>query len=215
MRLLLIRHGQTHGNIDARIQGHDDPLTDLGLNQARVTAGLLLARGDITHLYASPLDRAFETARIIGDAIGLEPVRVAGLAEVNAGDATGMLWRDWSEQFPEQAAIIQGGGRSLSYRWAGGESGQDVADRVLAAYDELVTRHQETTDVVAAVSHGGPLAWISARVHGDPMDVWPSRRGIFGNCSISELDVDARGHGEIVSWNQTGHLHGIEPAKDA
>ena len=212
MRLILIRHGQTHGNLDARIQGHDDPLTDLGRRQARVTAALFADRGDITHLYASPLDRAFETARIIGAAIGLDPVPVAGLAEVNAGDATGMLWADWTERFPEQAAIIRTAGRSLSHRWAGGESGQEVADRVLAAYDELVTRHQGSDDVVAAVSHGGPLAWISARVHGDPMDVWPSRRGIFDNCSISELDVDARGHGEILSWNQTGHLHVIERA---
>ncbi|MBA2247620.1 MAG: histidine phosphatase family protein [Chloroflexia bacterium] len=214
MKLILIRHGQTLGNVDARIQGHDDPLTDLGLQQARITAKLLGTRGDITHLYASPLDRAFETARIIGAALGLEPVPVAGLAEVNAGDATGMLWTDWTERFPEQAAIIRSQGRSLHHRWVGGESGQEVADRVLAAYDEIVTRHQGGDDVVAAVSHGGPLAWISARLHGDPMDAWPSRRGIFGNCSISELDVDARGHGEIVSWNQTGHLDGIAPSGD-
>lgn len=211
MQLLLIRHGQTHGNLDARIQGDDDPLTDLGLRQARITANLLAARGDITHLYASPLDRAFATARIIGNAIGLEPVRVAGLAEVNAGDAAGMLWADWSEQFPDQAAIIRSEERSLSHRWVGGESGQEVANRVLAAYDEIVTRHQGTDDVVAAVSHGGPLAWISARVHGDPMDVWPARRGIFGNCSISELRVDERGHGVVIGWNRTDHLDGIEP----
>jgi len=212
MQLILIRHGQTHGNLDARIQGHDDPLTDLGRRQARITADLLADRGDITHLYARPLDRAFETARIIGSAIGLEPVRVAGLAEVNAGDATGMLWADWSAQYPEQATLIQSHERSLAYRWVGGESGREVADRVLAAYDEIVTRHQATDDVVAAVSHGGPLAWISARVHGDPMDVWPSRRGIFGNCSISEMRVDARGHGVVTGWNQTDHLDLIEPA---
>lgn len=215
MRLILVRHGQTHGNLDARIQGHDDPLTELGRRQAHVTAAVLAARGDITHLYASPLDRAFETARIIGAAIGLEPVPVAGLAEVNAGDATGMLWADWSVQFPEQAALIQSHERSLSYRWVGGESGQEVADRVLAAYDEIVTRHQGTDDVVAAVSHGGPLAWISAKVHGDPMDVWPSGRGIFGNCSISELRVDERGHGVVIGWNHTDHLDGIAPVEDA
>lgn len=210
MQLILVRHGQTRGNLDARIQGHDDPLTVLGRQQACSTAATLAAREDITHLYTSPLDRAFETARIIGSALGLEPVHVAGLAEVNAGDATGMLWADWSLQFPEQAALIQSQERSLSYRWVGGESGHEVAERVLAAYDEIVTRHQGTDDVVAAVSHGGPLAWISAKVHGDPMDVWPSRRGIFSNCSISELRVDATGHGIVVGWNETDHLNGIE-----
>lgn len=209
MRLILVRHGQSQGNIDARIQGHDDPLTALGRAQARLAGEALARRGDITHLYASSLDRAFETASIIGELIDLAPVRVPGLAEINAGTAVGLLWTEWAERHPEEAARIQSGKRLLTDRWAGGESDQEFADRVFAAYDEIVNRHLGTADVVVAVSHGGPLAWISARVHGDPIDQWPSSRGIFLNCSISELAVGADGHGEVVAWNATDHLAGI------
>ena len=41
MQLLLIRHGQTRGNIENHLQGDDDPLTDLGRRQARATADWL------------------------------------------------------------------------------------------------------------------------------------------------------------------------------
>src|SRR5690349_7965495 len=73
MRLILVRHGQSVGNVEQRIQGKDDPLTDFGRRQAAAAGETLAARGDITHLYASPLARAFETATIIGRAIGLQP----------------------------------------------------------------------------------------------------------------------------------------------
>ncbi|HWV36110.1 MAG TPA: histidine phosphatase family protein [Thermomicrobiales bacterium] len=211
MRLLLVRHGQSLGNIESRIQGDDDPLTDHGRAQARAAARALAERGDITHLYASTLMRAFETASIIGRAIGLDPVPVPGLAEINAGTAAGMLWSEWSAQFPEEARRMASDDRYLE-AWAGGESGKTFSERVLAAYNEIVTRHQGTQDTVTVVSHGGALAWISAHIHGDPMDVWPSARAGFVNCSISELEIDATGQGEIIAWNQADHLGALETA---
>lgn len=48
MRLLLIRHGQTRGNILNHLQGDDDPLTDLGRLQARVTGRYLAENESIT-----------------------------------------------------------------------------------------------------------------------------------------------------------------------
>ena len=78
MLLLLVRHGQSLGNVEQRIQGIDDPLTDHGREQARGVARALADRGDITHLYASPLDRALETASIIGAATGREPAPRGG-----------------------------------------------------------------------------------------------------------------------------------------
>lgn len=206
MRLILVRHGQSLGNVEARIQGSEDPLTDFGRSQAATVASAIAARGDVTHLYASPLSRAFETATIIGNAIAVAPTPLAGLAEIDAGTAAGMLWQEWAEANVERAAQISEANRSLSVAWDGGESGHDFSRRVFAAYDEIVTRHQRTGDVVVAVSHGGPLAWISARLHNDPIDVWPSTRGIFANCSLTELEVDPHGNGTIVSLNVITHL---------
>ncbi len=212
MRLLLVRHGQSVGNIEARIQGIDDPLTDFGREQARSVARALAARGDVTHLYASPLDRAMETAGFIGDAVGLVPAPVAGLAEIDAGRAVGLLWTEWREANPDLAEIMANPDRSIDAGWEGGENGQQFGARVLTAYRELVTRHVGTDDVVVAVGHGGSLSWIAAAVHGDPLDVWPGRRAGFHNCSISEILVDETGHGEPGAWNQVDHLAHLVPA---
>jgi broad specificity phosphatase PhoE len=209
MRLILVRHGQSVGNVEQRIQGKDDPLTDFGRRQAAAAGEALAARGDITHLYASPLARAFETASTIGRAIGMQPDPLEGFAEIDPGDASGLLWTEWAEMFPAQAAAIQSATRSPFEQWAGGESGQDLADRVFSAWDELVTRHLGTRDVVTLVSHGGPLAWIAARLHDDPLDVWPAARANFRNCSISELLFDADGSHTVICWNQTGHLDDV------
>jgi probable phosphoglycerate mutase len=160
-------------------------------------------------LYASPLSRAFETATIIGRAIGRQPDPLDGFAEIDPGDASGLLWTEWAEKFPVQAAAIQTATRSPFEKWAGGESGQDLADRVFNAWDELVTRHLGTEDVVTLVSHGGPLAWIAARLHDDPLDVWPTERAGFRNCSISELLFEPDGSHTFVGWNETAHLDDV------
>lgn len=211
MRLILVRHGQSVGNVESRIQGRDDPLTDFGRRQATAAGAYFSARGDVTHLYASPLDRALETASIIGKAIDRTPVEVPGLAEIDAGVAAGLVWAEWVGQFPEEAAAMQAATVSPFGIWRGGESGQDMADRVFAAWDEIVERHLDSTDVVALVSHGGPLAWIAARVHDDSLDVWPADRAVFRNCSVSEIEFDADGSHRIIGWNQTEHVENVTP----
>jgi len=209
MLLLLVRHGQSLGNVEGRIQGGDDPLTDFGRRQARAVAAALARRNDVTHLYASPLDRAMETAGIIGDAIDLAPVPVAGLAEINAGRAAGLLWAEWRDQNPDRAEIMANPARNILEGWEGGENGHQFGNRVIAAYTEIVTRHTGTDDVVVAVGHGGSLAWIAAKAYGDPLDIWPGARAGFVNCSISELAIDETGHGTPGAWNQADHLAGL------
>jgi broad specificity phosphatase PhoE len=206
MQLLLIRHGQSQANVDQIIQGDDDPLTALGREQAEHLGRHLASSREVTHLYSSPLARARETAEIIGRHIGLDPAFEAGLAEINAGDAVGMTWTDWTEANPEIAGKLRSAERSLEDRWEGGESGHEFVARVYAAYDRIVGQHLGTDDVVAVVSHGGALAWIASRVHGDPADVWPYERAIFANCSLSELEIDEDGVHSIRSWNQQDHL---------
>ena len=91
MRLLLIRHGQSQANLDGIIQGDDDPLTELGREQADRVGRYLATTIAVDHLYASPLARARETALIIGRHIGRAPVFEPGLAEIHAGTAAGIL----------------------------------------------------------------------------------------------------------------------------
>jgi len=121
MQLLLVRHGESVGNVSRRLQAREDPLTDRGRRQAREIATALAERTDLRALYASPLARAFETAQIIGEALGIAPIPLGGLAEINVGEAAGLTFDEWVAQDPEGAARFQADGPS--FIWPGGESG--------------------------------------------------------------------------------------------
>ncbi|HYH11725.1 MAG TPA: histidine phosphatase family protein [Thermomicrobiales bacterium] len=204
MRLLLIRHGQTRGNILNHLQGDDDPLTDLGRLQAQVTGKYLAANESITHLYSSPLARAFETASIIGRAIRHEPMIEPGLAELNIGIAAGTPFQAWAEANPHHIDQINDPVGRMDFLWEGGETGHAFRDRVFAAWDHIVNEHLGSSHVVAVVSHGGALGWIAAKIQGLPTDTWPADS--FRNLSISEIDIDREGETTVIEWNRTTHL---------
>ena len=66
--ILLLRHGESEANINKIFAGNTDaPLTERGLNQAKITA-LYLKDKNISAVYSSDLSRAYctacETARL-------------------------------------------------------------------------------------------------------------------------------------------------------
>ena len=86
--LMLVRHGQSTWNAEGRWQGQaDPPLTDFGRKQAKTATKRI---GQIQAIVSSPLVRALETATIISDATGVEPVVThSGLCERHAGEWSG------------------------------------------------------------------------------------------------------------------------------
>lgn len=210
MRLLLVRHGETLGNVERKLQGAEDPLTERGRQQAREISAHLSGRRDIVALYTSPFVRAFETAQAIGEALRLEPVSRDGLAEADVGLASGYGFEEWAEQFPEEAEKFRTQG--MDYAWPEGESGHDVSARAAAELDRILAEHPEASDVVVVVSHGGTLAWIISHLLGEPGDEWPHKHMRLDNCSITEVDVQGDGPASFLYTNEIGHL---SPSPDA
>ena len=207
MRLILVRHGETEGNVSRRLQGAEDPLTERGRRQAAELAAHLSGREDVVALYASPYARALDTARAIGGGgIGLEPVLRDGLAEVNVGEAAGYRFEEWSEKFPEEAERFRAEG--MNYSWPGGESGWDLSARTRAELDHIVGEHREDRGAVVVVSHGGALAWVIAHILGEPDGRWPYEFARLDNCSITEAEFPANGDGpaKLLYTNEIGHL---------
>lgn len=204
MRLLLVRHGETESNVTRRLQGADDPLTERGLGQARDLAAHLSGRDDLVALYASPYARALETARAIGGATGLEPVRRPGLAEIDVGEAAGYRFEEWTEAFPEEAERFKTEG--IGYEWPGGESGQQLSVRAEAEMDAIIGKHRGGGGTVVVVSHGGTLAWVIAHLLGEPDGEWPGGYARLDNCSITEAEVRSDGPAEFLYTNEIGHL---------
>ena len=136
--LLLARHGQTDDNIEPiRAQGfRDTPLNDLGREQARALAARVAESGlQLGSLWCSDLSRAAETARTVGERIGLESRPDPRLREGNRGDWEGRLFIDIARDDPEGYAAWMHAG--ADFRFPGGESLQEHADRVWAALEDI------------------------------------------------------------------------------
>ena len=204
MRLLLVRHGESLGNVTRVLQGRGDPLTDRGRSQARSIAMHLARRGDVRTIYTSPLSRALETSQIIGAAVGVEPEPRENLAEINVGNAAGLSFEEWSQRFPEEARLFQAD--NLGYAFPGGESARHLSDRVALEMDRIVAAHRDDPHAVVIVSHGGAMAWILAHLLGEPRDVWPSYE--YDNCSLTEVMI-AGEDVTLVSRNEIGHLQPV------
>lgn len=150
--ILLARHGQTDDNRHpARVQGHRDvPLNDTGREQAQELAEAVADRG-IRALYCSHLARARETAAVVGARLGLEPVVDERLAETRRGDWEGRLWGEIAREDPERFAAWLDAGEE--FRFPGGESLREQADRVAAALADV--RRGPLPALV--VCHGGTI----------------------------------------------------------
>ena len=206
MRLLLVRHGETEGNKNRVLQGTEDPLTQRGRRQAEEIAAHLSGRDDMAALYASPHRRAFETARAIGDALGVEPEPRPALGEIDVGRAAGYRFEAWAEAFPEEAEKFRREG--VAYSWPGGESGRDLSARTEGEIDRIIEAHRRDSGSVVLVSHGGVLAWIIAHLLGEPDGEWPHSYARLENCSITEAEIPPNGKGpaQFLYTNEVGHL---------
>ncbi|MFN8511610.1 MAG: histidine phosphatase family protein [Chloroflexia bacterium] len=216
MRLLLVRHGQTVGNILRQLQDDHDPLTELGRRQAREVAAHLATLGAVEALYCSPLQRALDTAQVIGAAIGHEPEARPAWAEINVGRAAGHTFDGWREQFPEESAAFRADG--VGYRWPGGENGFDVARRTADEIEWLLARHGDAGAPVIVVSHGGALAWAISYLLREPGDRWPREHMRLDNCSLTEVALvpatwAAGQPATFVCRNVTDHLAALVGAE--
>jgi broad specificity phosphatase PhoE len=149
--ILMARHGETPYNAERRFQGQGDvPLNARGIEQARELAQLA-KQEPLAALYASPILRARQTAEIVAEAIGLEPIFDARFAETDVGEWQDRLFDDVACEHPEQWEAWQRGG---SWRFPGGESLEEQQARVV---DGLVDITQRGELPALVVCHRGSI----------------------------------------------------------
>ncbi|AFU00165.1 bifunctional RNase H/acid phosphatase [Nocardia brasiliensis] len=152
-RLLLLRHGQTELSVQRRYSGRGNPpLTELGREQAARAAKMLAAKGDISAVLSSPLSRARDTAQAAADALDAPLTVLDGLIETDFGDWEGLTFAEAAQRDPELHARWLG---DPSVPAPGGESFDQVRERVDAVRRDLVTQYPGTNLVV--VSHVTPI----------------------------------------------------------
>jgi broad specificity phosphatase PhoE len=153
VRIILVRHGQTEWNAGRRAGEHFRGRTDIALNrtgeaQAQAVADCL-ASLDVQAVYASPLQRAMNTARPVADAHGLNVEPCEGLLDIDYGQWAGRSHESVALQWPE----LYQQWRTAPHRVQipDGESLADVRHRVRAGLDRILDRHQR--GIVVLVGH--------------------------------------------------------------
>lgn len=170
--IYLMRHGETVWNVQRRLQGRrDSPLTGRGVEQARAFGRALKRLGVVEEgprIVASPLGRAWQTAVLATEEMGLDPgvvVHDDRLLEHSFGLWEGLLWQDVER---DHAASLK---RRMADKWNApapeGESYSDVARRVAGWLEDatpnettLVFCHGVTARVLRGVYAGLDQATI-------------------------------------------------------
>ncbi len=149
----MIRHGESIGNKQKRFLGHTDlGLSEKGIAQAHAAAAYLKENAICPDaVYASPLSRAYETARI---ATGAENILTHdGLKEIYAGAWEGLLFAEIAERYPAACSVWNDDiGRS---RPTGGESLEELSVRVLDAVFGIAKENEGKTVVIG--THATPI----------------------------------------------------------
>ena len=177
-----VRHGESEANRRRVIQGHSDsPLSRKGKRHARA-AGRWLKKRRIGAIFASPLSRSLETARVISRVTGAPaPVVLDELKELDTGIYSGRNLDEAAKEDPDAFKSF------LLHSWEavdGAERTDSLLARALRVWDRLIAESNAGTHELVCVTHGGMLQWIIKATMVCEAQRWMP---VFGaaNCGIS------------------------------
>lgn len=190
MKIYLIRHGETTGDVEGRYGGtYDDYLSEKGIKQVKELAEELKDKG-IEIIYSSPYHRAKDTAEILSKVLKC-PIKIKkDIREKNVyGFMSGKLKSEMEQKYPDQVKIAK------NYRLTvrGGEKYSDFKKRLLRAFDEIADSDYKT---IAIITHGGPIRCFYREVLSPSKEIEPS------DCAVIEMEKNGK--------NKIIHQDGIE-----
>ncbi|UCG79344.1 MAG: alpha-ribazole phosphatase [Nitrospirota bacterium] len=208
----LIRHGQTVDSEEKKYKGHIDvPLSKEGRGQAERLArymSVLLANGSerpvLNAVYSSGLSRAIDTARIISRPFDIEPEEIEGLKERSFGKWEGMTFSEIQQEYPSEFSAWVSD--PLSFSPVNGESTQDVNNRVMPVYSDILARHEG--DNIAIIAHGGVNRIILCNILGIPLELIFRVEQDFSGLNVIRY---YEGTPVVKTFNSTAHLNGPGP----
>lgn len=194
--VLMVRHGRTPTTgkvLPGRAPGLH--LSDEGIAEAERVAARIAEIAKVDAVYASPLERARQTAAPIGRVLGKKVTVHKGLLECDFGNWTGasltslMKKKEWTtvQKAPS------------TFRFPGGESFTEMQTRMVSALDDIRSRH--AGKVVVCVSHADPIKAAVAHAMGTHLDLF--QRIVISTCSVSAVSYSVAGP-VVLTVNSTG-----------
>lgn len=203
-RIILVRHGQSLGNLEKRFLGHTDwDLTELGYKQAELTAEYLKDE-KIDAIYASDLKRAFNTANAVAKSRNMEIIKSRNFREIFAGDWEAETFDGLCEKYPEEYGCWRFDIGNA--RCTGGESVAELQERVLSEFRRIASLHKGQTVLVG--THATPIRVLKCKFTG--VDIRDAKNVPWSpNASITIVDADKE---EIIVDGYNGHLGDLATA---
>lgn len=191
MKLILVRHGETHWNKEGLIQGCDSDieLNETGLKQAGKLAKFF-ENESITTILSSPLRRAISTAEVIAKHNGLSVGLDQGLRELKVGELEGMSISNLRTTF--SLFLLQWWKEREATQLPNGESLVELQQRAWNVVERLLERYrtnpeQDENATVVVVSHYFTTLAIILKALDLPLDYFIKFKLDLGGISILEF----------------------------
>lgn len=181
----LIRHGQTDWNAIGKLQGREDiPLNEFGEQQAHNLARYFALQSWNT-IVSSPLQRAYQTARIISNHVNIEPIHTHNLLTERCwGAASGLTFEERKAAFSDGVVPNQ-------------EEFEPLQQRAMQALTEI--QKQFSGKKIIVVSHG---ALINTILHAVSQGEFGSFKTRLANACVSTLQFDGS-KWNVLFYNKT------------
>ena len=192
----MVRHGKTPSTgklLPGRAKGLH--LSDTGIQEALVVAERLSKIKKVAAIYASPLERARETAAPIAKALKQKVIINKGLLECDFGDWTGEELAKLMK-LPEWSNVQRA---PSTFRFPKGESFTEMQTRMVSTLDDLRKKH--SGGVVICVSHADPSKAAVAHAMGTHIDLF--QRIVISTCSVTAVSYSSFGP-VVLTVNSTG-----------
>lgn len=198
-RLYLVRHGESEWNILRKVQGQiNTNLTDVGREQAKKAAERL-SKEKIDIIFSSDLSRAFDTAKIIGDKLGLEVNTFEELREIKFGVWEGLTTKEILDKYSKEHIIWMTEPHNLNLPEA--ERLIDLQERLLRIVNALLKNNKDKNILI--VSHGASIKALILGILG--IDISFYNKLTIGNTSLSIIEF--RDYSPVLRvLNDTSHL---------
>lgn len=181
--LILVRHGETAWNHEHRFQGQaNPPLNALGIQQAHALARRLRTI-PIDIAFASDLQRALETARIITAKRDVQLIATPMLRERRLGAWEGLTVQEASRMHPRE---IEAWKRDVLSPIPDGESYEQLQARLRELLKQLLREYKGKSILI--VSHSGPIKVAICTMLGWSLQI--IRRFYIANGSLSIVQSD-------------------------
>jgi probable phosphoglycerate mutase len=194
--IIMVRHGKTPSTgklLPGRAKGLH--LSDTGIQEALVVAERLSKIKKVAAIYASPLERARETAAPIAKALKQKVIINKGLLECDFGDWTGEELAKLMK-LPEWSNVQRA---PSTFRFPKGESFTEMQTRMVSTLDDLRKKH--SGGVVVCVSHADPIKAAVAHAMGTHIDLF--QRIVISTCSVTAVSYSSFGP-VVLTVNSTG-----------